>query len=101
MLVKKILILLILKSNKEYSLDEIEQISKISEAELTEILNNLVKDNLLKCRIVNDISNYPQQMLYFYYRKTISANEYLFKNIFKLLTALLVFIYYLKEIFYN
>ena len=100
-IIKKFFILFILKNNKEYSLNEIENISKISNLELIEILDNLVKNNFLNCRIENDFSNYPEQILSFYYKKTMIANEYLFKSILKILTALLVIIYYLKEIFYN
>ena len=100
-IIKKFFILFMLKNNKEYSLNEIENISKISKLELIEILDNLVESNLLKCRFENDISNYPKQMIFFYYKKTVVTNEYLFKNILKLLTALLVIICYLKEIFYN
>lgn len=100
-IIKKFIILFILKNNREYSLNEIEHISRIYKLELIEILDDLVKNNLLNCRIENNFSNYPKQVLFYHYRKTVIANEYLFKSILKFLTTLLVIIYYLKEIFCN
>lgn len=100
-LIKKIFILLLLKNNKEYEFDEILSISKLSNSELIEILDNLTENKLLNSRFENDISDYPKQKITFYYKKTILSNEYLCKTFLKLLTALLVIIYYLKEIIYK